>query len=177
MYKNNFKNLNISSTNINNNVLDNKFGGYGESPKVSFELHWDKVENAKSYALYMIDYDAIHVVGFPFIHWVVANIKNNKLELDATHLNRDIIQGQNSRTTIGWLNKRGNSISKGELLANANYTGPYPPDKSHSYTIILFALDIETIDLDNGFFLDEMLPKIKDHIIATDILEFDYIKK
>lgn len=177
MFKSQITNLNIRSKEIRDGILDNKFGGYGSSPKVSFDLEWDKVEGAKSYALLMIDYDAVHVVGFPFIHWVVGNIYENKLALDATHLNKDIIQGQNSITKIGWLNTRDiHDIKEPEILENANYTGPRPPDKTHTYTIYLMALDIKNLSLKNGFFLDEMLHEIKDHVITYDILNFDYIK-
>lgn len=177
MFKNKYKNLNIGSSDIKNGILDNNFGGYGSQPKVSFELHWDKVDNAKSYGLYFIDYDAIHVVGFPFIHWVVLNIKTNGLRQNATYLDRnDITQGQNSRTTVGWLNTKGNKISTEEFLKDSNYTGPYPPDESHIYKVVVFALDKEKIDLQDGFFMDEMLKMIDNHILAYDELNFKYIK-
>ena len=170
------QNLHINSINIKDGILDNDFGGYGKHPSISFPLSWNKVEGAKSYALYMIDYDATHVVGFPFIHWLVANIKDNKLDYDATHLNKDIIQGQNSRTKATWINNQNKIISKSELLEHANYTGPTPPDKAHFYTVFIFALDKEKLDLNNGFFLEELLKEIKDHIISFDYINLEYKK-
>lgn len=171
------QNLNISSINIKDGVLDNDFGGYGKHPEISFPLSWDQVDGAKSYALYMIDYDATHVVGFPFIHWLVANIKENKLEYDATHLNKDIIQGQNSKTKATWINNKNRIISQTELLENANYTGPTPPDKAHFYTIFIFALDKEKLELKNGFFLEELFKEINNHTISFDYINFEYKKR
>ncbi len=168
--------LNIKSEFIKDNVLNVDFGGYGKHSKVSFPIKWDKVSAAKSYALYMIDYDATHVVGFPFIHWLVANIKNNELVYDATHLDKTIIQGQNSCTNIQWLNTRNHKPSIEEILENANYTGPTPPDKDHIYTIYIFALDKEDIKLQPGFFLDEFYHKILQHIIGFDFINVKYHK-
>lgn len=176
MMKKSRNNLNISSSSIIDGVLEKKYGGYGDEPRVSFPLEWSNVKEAKSYALYVIDYDAIHVVGYPFIHWVVANIHENKLEFDATHKNKSIIQGQNSLTTVGWRNSQGREISKEELLRNANYMGPYPPDKTHTYTIFVFALDVDNLNLKDGFFLDEMLHEMEDHIIQYDKINFSYVK-
>lgn len=177
MFKNTYKNLNIRSKDIKNNVLNNLYGGYGKEPQTSFELEWDKVENAKSYGLIFIDYDAVHVVGKPFIHWLVLNIRENKLKKNATFLDKDIlVQGQNSRTTIGWLDVKDKKLTKEEILQNANYTGPFPPDKSHIYKIIIFALDFENTNLPNGYFMDEMLKEVENHVIAYDELNFEYIK-
>ena len=40
-----------------------------------------------------------------------------------------------------------------------------PPDKTHNYTLTVYALD-EKLDLSEGYYLNEFLDKIKDHIIS-----------
>ncbi|MBR4485756.1 hypothetical protein IKS57_00005 [bacterium] len=62
------------------------------------------------------------------------------------------------------------------MLENANYTGPTPPDKAHFYTIFIFALDKEKLDLKNGFFLEELFKEINNHTISFDYINFEYKK-
>ena len=169
------RNLNISSVAIHNNVLQYDFGGGQEFGEISFPLKWDSVPEAKSYALYIIDYDATHVCGFPFIHWVVANISKNELGFDATHNLKGIIaQGQNSTSTVTYHSLRGRKPTQSELLKAAKYIAPTPPDGSHTYTIVLFALDVDKLDLKDGFFLDQMLAKLHSHILVYDWYNFKY---
>lgn len=169
------RNLNITSVAIHNDVLQYDFGGGQEFGEISFPLKWDNVPEAKSYALYIIDYDATHVCGFPFIHWVVANISKNELGFDATHNLKGIIaQGQNSTSTVTYRNLHGKKPTQSELLKAAKYVAPTPPDGSHTYTIVLFALDVEKIDLKDGFFLDQMLAKLHSHILVYDWYNFKY---
>lgn len=169
------RDLNITSVAIQNNVLQYDFGGGQEFGEISFPLKWNNVPEAKSYALYIIDYDATHVCGFPFVHWVVANISKNELGFDATHNLKGIIaQGQNSTSTVTYRNLHGKKPTQSELLKAAKYIAPTPPDGSHTYTIVLFALDVEKLDLKDGFFLDQMLAKIHSHILVYDWYNFKY---
>ena len=169
------RNLNINSIVIRNGVLQYEFGGGHDFGDISFPLTWDKVPEAKSYAMYIIDYDATHVCGFPFIHWVVANIHTNELPTDATHVYKGIIaQGQNSTSTVTYRNLHGKKPTQSELLKAAKYVAPTPPDGNHTYTVVLFALDVDKLDLKDGFFLDQMLAKIHSHVLVYDWFNFKY---
>ncbi|MBO6103788.1 hypothetical protein J6W32_00665 [bacterium] len=96
-------------------------------------------------------------------------MKTNELSYDATHnLARIISQGQNSTSTVTYHALHGKKPTPSELLKAAKYVAPTPPDGSHTYTIVLFALDVDKIDLKEGFFLDQMLAKINSHILVYD---------
>ncbi|GMA69938.1 hypothetical protein GCM10025879_11840 [Leuconostoc litchii] len=53
---------------------------------------------------------------------------------------------------------------------NQSYIGPMPPDKTHNYTLTVFALDTK-LDLQNGFFLNELRSKSMTHVLDIAILE------
>ncbi|MBO7084840.1 hypothetical protein J6W20_02845 [bacterium] len=96
-------------------------------------------------------------------------MSKNELGFDATHNLKGIIaQGQNSTSTVTYHNLHGKKPTQSELLKAAKYVAPTPPDGSHTYTIVLFALDVEKIDLKDGFFLDQMLAKLHSHILVYD---------
>lgn len=134
------------------------------------EFCWKKVDNCKSYALTIIDADATKVIGFPFIHWVVLNIKENYIKENesynsflkwdkSSYYNDEIIwQGFNSSVPKTKLvnNKEEGSKLQGILpmgftnndLNNAIlYFGPYPPNEDHIYTLELYALSEEAKNL------------------------------
>lgn len=44
------------------------------------------------------------------------------------------------------------------------YTGPTPPDQTHSYQLTVYALD-QILPLKNGYWLNEFLQTAKGHIV------------
>ncbi|MDC4183366.1 YbhB/YbcL family Raf kinase inhibitor-like protein [Mycoplasma bradburyae] len=146
----------------------------------SLDLAWDKIESAKSYALVMVDYEASRVIGQSFIHWVVANIKGNELAYAANINNSEIIQGLNS-TAQGM-----NETSKGVIIecvpsafkntpeAASDYLPPLPPDDSHLYTIRVYGLDVEKLDLPKHYNLSDLNAKIIEHCVGEHELHFWY---
>ena len=46
------------------------------------------------------------------------------------------------------------------------YTGPMPPDKTHYYTLTVYALDTK-IDLKEGYWLNDFLREMEGHIIDS----------
>ena len=168
--------MKITSKNIHNNLLDIEFGN--NSPKYlennickrSFQLSWhDLPINTKSLVLVFEDFDAIPVCGFSWIHWVAANINpdwNELIENASIDLKDNIIQGKNS-----W-----SSPLIGNNCDVWGFGGCAPPDKDHEYTITLYALDINYIDLNNGFYLNDLYKKIKNHVLDKAVLNFIYKK-
>lgn len=65
-----------------------------------------------------------------------------------------MIQGTNDFGTIG-------------------YGGPTPSDKTHTYIITVYALDI-MVDLQNGFTKEAFDTAIEDHIIAEASMTCEY---
>lgn len=101
----------------------------------------------KSFAFILKDDDAIPVCGFSWIHWLGANLKKDTVIQNESINASDFIQGKND-----W----------GENL----YGGMAPPNAPHKYDLIVYALDCE-LDLSAGFSKDDLLQKIKGHILDT----------
>lgn len=150
-----------------NNYLSDKYSKYAADdlkrsgiPYVSFPIEFKDIPSeTKSLALTFIDYDAVPVCGFPWIHWTVANIPGVITELpeNASEIKPfSIIQGQNSFASPLGGQKDPNVIHQ--------YGGPTPPDRDHDYTLTVYALDKE-LNLSNGFYLNELLKEIEGHVL------------
>lgn len=119
----------------------------------------DLPEGTKSLAWTFIDYDAVPVCGFPYIHWLVANVpvqmttipENFSIE-DSHHL-----EGKNSLVSK-FLPEQVKSIDQ-------QYIGPKPPDKDHRYHLTVYALD-DVLALENGFFLNHLYDEVAKHQLA-----------
>lgn len=164
----------LESKAIKNGVIEQEYGGKGKDVingvgSKSIPLEWENPpEGTKSFAVVMVDHDAIPVVGVTWIHWSVANIPvyRKKLEADESRNNKKIIQGANS-----WISPIG-GFSREEA---SFYGGPMPPDKDHVYEITIYALDKE-LDIKNGYYLNELYEKMKGHVLGTSVLEGIYKK-
>lgn len=138
-----------------NDMLDGK-------PIVSFPIQISNVpKDAQSLALTVLDWDAVPVSGFPWIHWIAANIAPDVTEIpenNSQQLRVPMIQGRNS--------------TAGGLVGNTNqttawhYNGPNPPDKVHNYHLSVFALDTQ-LPLKDGFWLNELQDAMRGHILET----------
>lgn len=160
--------MKIYSTSIINGHLEDRFGNRGsqflngKKASRSFQLSWDNLpEGTKSLALIFIDYDAIPVCGFSWIHWTAANIDPNIKELpENASIDMDLLQGLTS-----WYSKflpNDWRLSKEEAIG---YGGCAPPDKPHQYTIKLYALS-KVLDLKSGFYANELLKAMDGYILG-----------
>ncbi|PAF52594.1 YbhB/YbcL family Raf kinase inhibitor-like protein [Helicobacter sp. 13S00477-4] len=165
-----------------NGFLDDKYGGNATAefkdsngyPDVSPKISWQEVSGAKSYALEFIDYDSVPVCGKVFVHWVVADIRKNILEENASRVDKGILQGINS-ITQGYLRSDLPEDKKFQSnLDTSKYIGPMPPNKDHHYLFTIYALDIPTLELKKPFFISDMHDKMRGHIIAIGRAEFKY---
>lgn len=142
---------------LENGLLPDKYGKYssvkiGGSPSVSFPIKIDGVPgNAKSLALIFLDHDSIPVCGFAWIHWLAVNIPADI---------KEIPENASQDCAFGMI--QGKSSSSG-VLKN-RYGGPMPPDKTHTYTLTLFALDTD-LKLSEGFSMQELNAAMEDHIL------------
>ncbi len=160
--------MKIYSNSIVNGHLLDKFGNRGsqflnnKKASRSFQLSWsDLPENTKSLALIFIDYDAIPVCGFSWIHWTVANIDPTINELpENASVDMNLLQGVTS-----WYSKllpEDWKLSKEEAIG---YGGCAPPDNPHQYTIKVYALD-KKMNLEQGFYANELLKAMAGHILG-----------
>lgn len=133
---------------------------YNGAPFVSFPFDVTEVPaNAKILALVFLDYDAVPVAGFPWIHWLAANIPTD-IGTMPENASRDnpfsMSQGNNS--TAGRL------IHETDPLTTRHYYGPTPPNGDHEYSLTIYALD-QTLPLENGYWLNEFYKAIEGHVI------------
>ena len=133
-----------------------KYGGDNISPAVS----WNKIPNAKSYALIIEDPDA---VGNNFIHWYIPYISKHIERIDSLCF----LDIANINSNIKKINLNKISIFFGKnSFDKFGYTGPCPPKGTgiHRYNIILYALD-------NILNIKKKYLKIKDSNQFIDILK------
>ena len=162
------------SVELENGLLPDRFGKYA-APEFTKEGHAvrsfpitinDVPSDAASLALAFLDWDAIPVGGFCWIHWLACNIdpkttlipENNSITCDVS-----CVQGSNSN----WSPFLGRSS---DPATTQRYSGPCPPDKTHEYTLTVYALDC-SLDLEEGYYLNEFRRAIKGHVLAQATLE------
>lgn len=163
----------VTSSGIIDGVIDDKYGKRGTQfnengvPSRSLSLKFENApKDTVSYALVLEDKDAYPVTGgFSWIHWMAANITRNELLENESRSARDFVQGVNSWTTV-----QGGEQSK-EL--SSFYGGMTPPDAPHLYEVHVFALDT-ILELQNGFFLNELYRKMDGHILDQFTLKGIY---
>ena len=156
------------------------------------QLAWDDVPaGTRSFALLCLDPDAptdpslagkagVEIpVAHPrgaFAHWVVADLPGALRSIAAGSASDGVTEGgkrqppgpagarQGRNDYTGWFS--GDATMGGEWLG---YDGPYPPPndlRTHRYFFRLFALDVPTLDLPDGFDAGALLRAIQGHVLA-----------
>lgn len=133
-------------------------------PVCSFPIELDELpEGTKDLAITLIDYDAVPVCGFPFIHWLAMGFGPvTSIAEDASQKDAKLIQGQNSFGSKFYPDY--------DVNITQHYGGPMPPNCDHDYTLTVFALD-KKLDLSKGFYLNELMKAMKGHVLAEDSIE------
>ncbi|MCI9082765.1 MAG: YbhB/YbcL family Raf kinase inhibitor-like protein [Lachnospiraceae bacterium] len=164
----------ITSTGIMNGFIQKQYGGHGKQfnennvPSCSLPFKIEKApENTSSFAFILEDKDAYPVVGFTWIHWLGANLQREEVKENESQTATDFIQGANS-----WISIQGNQQKREQA---SYYGGMTPPDKAHTYELHIFALD-KTLDLEKGFYLNELYQKMEGHILEEAVLKGIYEK-
>mgnify|MGYP002224278039 CR=1 FL=1 len=126
----------------------------------------DVPEGARSLALTFLDYDAVPVGGFCWIHWLACDIApDTTLVPENASASGELacVQGSNS----DWSPLAGSHTDPRIIH---RYAGPYPPDKTHDYTLTVYALDCE-LGLSEGYFLNEFRRAVRGHVLDEASLE------
>ena len=119
-------------------------------------------EGTKSLALIMDDPDAMEAVGKVWVHWVVWNIIPDRVQIDGG----DITPIYNSAIAA--------ECEPGMTdFGEADYGGPAPPDKTHTYVFKLYALDTE-LDLPQKSTKADVEKAMEGHIIEQTQLTGTY---
>lgn len=175
----------VSCSGIVNGVFLPKYGSasnlkIGAMPLISIPLRWrDYPKNTKTFAITIIDYDTVPIIGFPWIHWLVANIPatiNYLPENSSIDFASSLCQGRNSFSN-------GYSIHLKELSpfmvpqGKANvYGGFVPVNFPHKYTVTVFALD-KYLPLTEGFTYNQLYYSMNDSILGIATLTGIYNAK
>lgn len=160
----------VTSTGITDGVIDPKYGKYGTQcnergiPSYSLPFHIeDAPADARSFALVLEDKDAFPVSGgFAWIHWTAANLTKHNILENESQTATDFVQGANS-----WMSVQGGQQSR---ALSSFYGGMSPPDAPHLYELHVFALDC-LLDLDSGFFMNDLYHKMEGHVLAQYTLK------
>ena len=97
-------------------------------------IQWTKPgDNAKSYALITMDWDAPSpsLRLFPITHWILYNIPADMTEIPEGSTNTDLMQ----KKIVPGLN----------IAGQPGYTAPCPPMGTHHYEFRIYALDTDQI--------------------------------
>ncbi len=114
----------------------------------------DKEYNFISWIL--IDYDSNPVVQFSWVHWLVANyeVKDNQCLIPENLL-------ESNKVYLGGINSfAGPCTNLTDSRIISNYGGPTPPDKDHTYTLIVYAHN-EKLNLNNSFYYNELIDELE----------------
>jgi Raf kinase inhibitor-like YbhB/YbcL family protein len=122
-------------------------------------------EKTASFAFWLEDKDAIPVCGFSWIHWVGANLDQREVKQNESVSNPPFLQGANSNVSP--------LAGAHSIEESSYYSSMSPPDKDHLYELHVFALDT-MLDLESGFFLNELYRKMQGHVLETTTLSGCY---
>lgn len=152
-----------------NNFLPDKYAKFApaenrlnDTPVTNFPISVDEVpDGTQSLAVVFVDYDSVPVAGFVQIHWLAANLPVANIPEDLVHSGISYTHGTNSKYAQYRLDNP---------ALTQNYVGPTPPDKTHDYTLKVFAVDTQ-LDLDDGYFLNDFRRAVKEHVLASASVE------
>ncbi len=158
----------------NDGLLPDRFGKYADEedmleghPVRSFPIGlMDVPEEAKSLALTLLDWDAIPVGGFCWIHWIACNIP------PSTRFIPENASQAGGVPCVQGCNSDFSPFAGGLTSPNVihRYVGPQPPDKMHAYTLTVYALD-RVLDLREGYYLNEFRRAMRDHVLEEARIE------
>lgn len=162
------------------------FGG-NRNPHLAWQ---DAPAGTRSFALLCIDTDAptdgalVADEGTPiavahprgeFVHWVLAGIPADTLEIAAGSCSDGVTSG-GKRAGLDAGGRRGLNDYTGWFAGDAalrgqyfGYDGPYPPAhdlRVHRYFFRLFALDVEGLDLPDTFTAGDVFMAMRGHLLA-----------
>jgi Raf kinase inhibitor-like YbhB/YbcL family protein len=181
----------IATTNIDQNGIldkdcafcDMTIDGYGKGENLSPHLFWGNIpEGTKSFALLCVDIDVptdftnankpdIFIDAAQkrtnFIHWMICNIPANYTELPKGFMNKNqAMYGYNIYNFVQGLTDYKKRYGD-KAIGYWGPCGPVNDTRIHRYIFRLYALNVETLALENGFSYEQFTAAIEKSTIAT----------
>ncbi|MGL4742684.1 MAG: YbhB/YbcL family Raf kinase inhibitor-like protein [Sarcina sp.] len=166
--------MTVSSAGIKDGIIDAQYGAaskdkLGAMPLESIPLEWSGApKNTKSYAITLIDYDTVPIMGFPWIHWIASDISSDLTSLPSnasTTMASNMIQGVNSYANgypLNLVTLKGFQVPRDQAY---HYGGMVPVNFPHKYTMTVYALD-DMLNLKAGFGLNDLYNAMEGHIVG-----------
>lgn len=175
-------------TNFSSKTIPDKYGcnvtpehlNHGINQQ-SFPFQIITLPTGTSYVCWtLIDYDTIPLIGFPWIHWVVANYPvHTKTISIAPNFSESALlpQGRNSIDSLVQRIRHPlwRHTSFGQNLA-IHYSGPRPRQGSHQYRLTVYALKT-LIPVENGFYLNTLFDHLESVILDQTSLNLSYERR
>ena len=184
------KNFFISTTDISPNGIlssdcafcDMSIDGYDKGANLSPNLFWDNApDGTKSFALLCVDIDVptdftnankpgVFIEAIQkrtnFVHWMICNIPASIHALPKGFMNKyQVINSFKAENLVHGLT----DYKKRYGDKAVGYWGPCGPvndTRIHRYIFRLYALNVETLSLENGFSYDQFIAEVEKHSIA-----------
>lgn len=151
-----------------NGYLPDRFGKHAPEgarregyPVRSFPIEIEDVPaDAQSLALTFVDFDAVPVGGFCWIHWIACDFPPD------TRLIPEDASATGAVACVQGANSNWSPMAHGSADPTVfnRYCGPQPPDADHEYTLTVYALDT-VLGLDEGFYLNELRRAMRGHVL------------
>lgn len=119
----------IHSDHLVSGQWSDEIADQGDGRNLSPELHWEPVESASMYYVYMIDETADNL-----LHWQISGTPETHLPAGLCDRARKVIGVDNGREYDG------------------QYIGPHPSSGTHTDTVYVFALKCSPSDVDAAVF-------------------------
>lgn len=168
--------LTIRSAGIEHQIIEERFGQHGSEfrhgmPCRSLPLSIESAPvETKSFALTLIDYDAVEALGVSWVHWLLCNFTERELPENASVEWSDrLTQGVNSWSS---LLLGSNALSRHDATG---YGGMAPPDRPHRYDLTVYALS-GFLNLQNGFSWNRLMIEMAPHLLAAATISGVYRK-
>lgn len=139
-------------------------------PCISFPFTIERLDPQVKYLHWQFtDPDSIPVCGFEWIHWTVANLPVDAVMFDPADPNALAIPADFSRKLPAMIPEalQGRNSSASHFVGRsddpqliARYNGPQPPDQDHEYVLQVWGTSKPLPDLEQSFWLNELLHRL-----------------
>lgn len=166
--------IQIEITGFENNTISSDLYGFNDK---SPAIRWSPVENAASYAIALVDYDATSNEKYasPFVHWFAVNIFEPQINFNASNDGYAVLyQGETSASPYF----KDSLIENHKQLDHKYFVAPFPPNKEHKYEFKVYALKHKiNNNRDNLFYFGDFEKMIDEAVVIGQGVKYFNVPK